>query len=64
VNDDGNVDVADISSVIHVMASDTNDAAAYVNGDGTVDVADIATIISVMAAGARRQEIEELIIEN
>ena len=54
VNGDGAVDVADIASVISVMAQQSNAAAlataADVNGDGTVDVADIATIISAMAA--------------
>ena len=49
VNDDGNVDVADIGTVIDVMASGTNDTAADVNGDGKVDVADISTIIDIMA---------------
>ena len=51
VNGDGTVDVADIASVISVMASSENSgvAAADVNGDGKVDVADIATIISIMA---------------
>ena len=51
VNSDGTVDVADIASVISVMAGSAGDspASADVNGDGTVDVADIATIISIMA---------------
>ena len=59
VNGDQTVDVADIASVIDVMAAGTNDAAADVNGDGTVDVADIAEIIDVMAAQARQQDIED-----
>ena len=52
VNGDGTVDVADIATVISVMAGSAGDspASADVNGDGTVDVADIATIISEMAA--------------
>ena len=58
VNDDGSVDVADIASVIDVMAGGSGIAnslqqlllaAADVNGDGTVDVADIAAIIDIMA---------------
>ena len=61
VNGDNVVDVADIASVISVMASGSGLAnplqqAADVNGDGVVDVADIATIISMMAAQARMQE--------
>ena len=59
VNGDQTVDVADIASVIDVMAAGTNDAAADVNGDGTVDVADIAEIIDEMAAQARQQDIED-----
>lgn len=53
VNGDFVVDVADIASVISVMADGTNDATADVNKDGTVDVADIATIIDEMAAQAQ-----------
>ena len=49
VNYDGTVDVADIASVIDVMAQGGNDASADVNKDGNVDVADIATIIDKMA---------------
>ena len=56
VNGDGSVDVADISTVISVMAritepqSGTAPNPADVNRDGTVDVADIATVISVMVS--------------
>ena len=58
VNGDSKVDVADIASIITVMAGATDpdaspSGAADVNGDGTVDVADIATVISIMAANAR-----------
>jgi hypothetical protein len=52
VNGDGVVDVADIASVITVMASAPQPgeaSSADVNGDGTVDVADIATVITIMA---------------
>ena len=53
VNGDGTVDVADIATVISVMANVGADPVsarnADVNGDGTIDVADIATIISIMA---------------
>ena len=57
VNGDGIVDVADIASIITVMAASSNLPAADVNGDGVVDVADIASVISIMAAKARLQEI-------
>jgi hypothetical protein len=53
VNGDGVVDVADIATIISVMAQgdkiEEQVIAADVNGDGVVDVADIAAIISVMA---------------
>jgi hypothetical protein len=58
VNGDGNVDVADIATIIDVMAGaddDPNDNFnADVNEDGTVDVADIAEVIDIMAALARK----------
>ena len=53
VNGDHVVDVADISSVISVMATSSiltpEEAVADVNADGVVDVADISSIISIMA---------------
>lgn len=51
VNGDYVVDVADIASIIDVMAAGSGPAEADVNGDGIVDVADIATVIDIMAAG-------------
>lgn len=59
VNLDGKVDVADIATVIDVMAGGATSHArnADVNGDGKVDVADIASIIDIMAANARRQKL-------
>ena len=56
VNSDNTVDVADIASIISVMAGANEEmrAAADVNGDRVVDVADIANTISIMAARARR----------
>lgn len=55
INGDGNIDVADISSIISFMAgSATTGLAVYdVNGDGKVDVADISSVLSIMAARAR-----------
>ena len=56
VNQDGVVDVADIASVISVMAGSAEYplSSADVNGDGAVDVADISSIISIMAENSRR----------
>ncbi len=61
VNGDGTVDVADIATIISVMAgsNDQMRSAADVNSDGTVDVADIATVISRMAELARLQQVIE-----
>lgn len=56
VNGDGAVDVADISTVISVMAdgsTDVSSVSADVNGDGAIDVADISAIITEMAAMAK-----------
>ena len=58
VNTDNKVDVADIASVLSVMAGTTTtitEAQADVNGDKKVDVADIASILTEMAALARKQ---------
>lgn len=54
-NGDGTVDVADISTIISVMADSegTNPLiarASDVNGDGRVDVADIASVITIMSS--------------
>ena len=53
VNGDGVVDVADISSIITVIAGSAGDdpmsARADVNGDGAVDVADISFVITIIA---------------
>ena len=53
VNNDGAVDVADISSIISRMAGDATipEEDADVNSDGSVDVADIASVITIMAGG-------------
>ncbi|MBP5338147.1 MAG: dockerin type I repeat-containing protein [Prevotella sp.] len=49
VNADGYVDVADISTILTVMADSGNDPKADVNVDGTVDVADISSVLTIMA---------------
>jgi biopolymer transport protein ExbD len=48
-NGDGNVDIADVVTVLNVMAEDTNEAAADINGDGSVDIADCVTVLNIMA---------------
>ena len=62
VNVDGKVDVADISSILTVMAGSGSEAlkkAADVNADGVVDVADIASVLTEMAARSRAGMAEE-----
>ena len=62
VNGDGKVDVADIATVLSVMAgtaANVTQAQADVNSDGKVDVADIASILTRMAALARMMGNEE-----
>lgn len=49
VNEDGKVDVADIASILSIMAGVSSDFDGDVNKDGKVDVADIATVLSIMA---------------
>ena len=50
INGDSIVDVADIATVIDIMAGNgQGPSSADVNGDGVVDVADIADIIDIMA---------------
>ena len=51
VNNDKAVDVADISSIISIMAESGYTKAADVNADNAVDVADISSVISIMAGG-------------
>ncbi len=59
VNGDGSVDVADIATIIDVMANNGQSSMegapspADVNGDGSVDVADIATVIDIMAGNIK-----------
>lgn len=52
-NNDGSVDIADVTYVLTIMASN-GDAAEYpsadANGDGTVDIADVTYILTIMAA--------------
>lgn len=52
VNGDGSVDVADISSILSVMAGDFSQYSkeqADVNADNQVDVSDISTVLTIMA---------------
>ena len=63
VNRDGMVDVADISTILSVMAGsglpEGQTSPADVNNDKTVDVADISSVLSIMAASARKMMNED-----
>lgn len=64
VNNDGSVDVADVSAVISMMAGAVTYENADVNGDGAVDVADISAIISYMAGQGEAQSGDSTITIN
>ena len=51
VNDDGFIDIADVTSVLTIMAGGSNliEEAADVNEDGYIDIADVTSILSIMA---------------
>ena len=49
VNEDGEVNVADISAIISHMAGTKEYEKADVNGDGDVNVADVSTVITIMS---------------
>ena len=48
-NNDGEVDVADATFILNVMADESDDPAADANGDGSVDVADYTYVLNIMA---------------
>ena len=53
VNDDGFIDIADVTSVLAIMAgkggSNLINEAADVNEDGYIDIADVTSVLSIMA---------------
>ena len=48
VNDDGNVNVMDITALIDEIMSDGTSEAADVNGDGNINVMDITALIDII----------------
>ena len=48
-NEDGEVDVADATFILNVMADEADEPKADVNGDGEVDVADYTYVLNLMA---------------
>ena len=53
VNDDGRINIADVTSTLSIMAGNSNDKfireAADANEDGRVNIADIAKILAIIA---------------
>lgn len=48
-NGDGEVDIADVTYILGVMASGSKEAVADINGDGEVDIADVTRVLTIMA---------------
>ncbi len=48
-NGDGDVDIADATFILNLMADENNDPAGDVNGDGSVDIADYTYVLNLMA---------------
>ena len=52
VNDDGKINIADVTAVLSIMAGNEGDLikdAADVNEDGKINIADVTAILSIMA---------------
>ncbi len=50
VNNDGEVNIADINAVIDIILTGGNNARADVNGDSEVNIADVNTLIDIILA--------------
>ena len=48
VNNDGEVNIADVNAVINIILSDGGNSLADVNDDGEVNIADINAIINII----------------
>ena len=48
-NGDGEVDIADVTYILGVMASGGKEAVEDINGDGEVDIADVTNVLTIMA---------------
>ena len=49
-NGDGNVDIADVVTVLNAMASGSQDSRFDINGDTRVDIADVVSVLNLMAS--------------
>ena len=58
VNNDGEVNVADVNAVIDVILSSGSSSSADVNGDGEVNIADVNVLIDIILNGSGQPEPE------
>ena len=58
VNNDGEVNVADVNAVINVVLSSGSLSSADVNGDGEINIADVNTVIDIILNGGVQPEPE------
>ena len=58
VNDDGEVNIADVNAVIAVILGSGNSTSADVNGDGEITVADVNVLIDIILNGDVQPEPE------
>ena len=58
VNSDGEINIADINSVIDMILSSNDDIAGDVNDDGEINIADINTLIDLILGGGEEPPYE------
>ena len=56
VNDDGEVNIADVNAVIDIIHSGSGNIAADVNGDGEVTIADVNAVVDIILGGSEEPE--------
>ena len=56
VNNDGEVNIADVNAVINVILGRGSNTSADVNGDGEINIADVNAIISIILGGGSSQD--------
>ena len=61
VNNDGEVNIADVNAVIDVILGSGNNASADVNKDGEINIADINAIIDLILGGGAPQDNHEYV---
>ena len=61
VNNDGEVNIADVNAVIDVILGSGNNTSADVNKDGEINIADVNTIIDIILGGGSSQDNHEYV---